>query len=86
MNWATVRQQYPDRWLLVEALNAHSEGDRRILEDLAVIETFSESSSAINAYQALHTVAPERELYVVHGSRATLDITERQWLGIRAAR
>ena len=34
-------------------------------------------------YIQLHREAPERELYVFHTDRETLDITERRWLGIR---
>jgi len=37
-------------------------------------------------YARLHREAPERELYVFHTSRETLDISERQWLGIRTLR
>lgn len=36
-----------------------------------------------NLSEQLHHEAPERELYILHTSRETLDITERRWLGIR---
>jgi hypothetical protein len=86
MNWDEIRQNYPDQWVLVEAIQAHSEADRRILDQLSVIGPFSDSPSAMRSYQQLHTVAPERELYVLHSSRPALDITERRWLGIRGIR
>ena len=31
MQWQDVRSHYPDRWLLVEAIKAHSEDDKRML-------------------------------------------------------
>jgi hypothetical protein len=34
----------------------------------------------------LHRDAPGRDLYVFNTSRETLDIVERQWLGIRGVR
>ena len=62
-----------------------SEANKRILEQLAVIATFPDSVTAMKSYQELHRKAPERELYVFHTSRETLDIAERRWLGIREA-
>ncbi len=85
MKWQEIRTHYPQRWLLVEAIQARSEANKRILEQLAVVGTFSDSGAALKSYQQLHHQAPERELYVFHTSRETLDITERRWLGIRGA-
>src|SRR5207247_15023 len=86
MQWQDIRQHYPHQWLLVEALTAHSTSGKRILEQLAVIDTFPDSGTAMQRYTQLHRDAPERELYVFHTSRETLDIVERQWLGIRGVR
>ncbi len=85
MKWQEICIHYPQRWLLIEAIKARSEANKRILEHLAVIGTFPDSSTALKSYQELHHEAPERELYVFHTSRKTLDITERRWIGIRRA-
>ena len=85
MQWQEIRQHYPQQWLLLEAIKAHSEADKRILDRLAVVSTFSDSVSAMNSYARLHREAPERELYVFHTSREALEIIERRWLGIRGA-
>jgi len=82
MQWQEIRKHYPQQWLLVEAIKARSEANRRILEQLAVVETFSDSPTAMKSYLLLHREAPERELYVFHTSRETLDVTERRWLGV----
>ena len=86
MKWQEIRVHYPQQWLLVEAMKAHSEANKRILEQLAVVDTFPNSVTAMKSYLQLHREVPERELYVFHTSRETLDITERRWLGIRGAR
>jgi len=86
MKWHEIRTHYPQQWLLLEAIKAHSEANKRILEQLAIVGTFSDSSTALKSYQQLHHEAPERELYVFHTSRETLDVTERRWLGIRGVR
>ena len=83
MVWKEIRQHYPQQWLLVEAIKAHSKDNQRILEQLAVVDTFHDSVSAMQRYARLHHEAPQRELYVFHTSRETLDITERHWLGAR---
>jgi len=83
MRWQEICKHYPQQWLLVEAIKAHSEADRRILEQLAVVGAFSDSTTAMKSYLQLHKEAPERELYVFHTSREKLDVTERRWLGVR---
>jgi hypothetical protein len=83
MQWQEIRNHYPQQWLLVEAIKAHSESNKRILEQLAVVGAFPDSVTAMKSYMQLHHEAPERELYVFHTSRETLDIAERRWLGIR---
>ena len=85
MQWQEIRDRYPHQWLLLEAIKARSEASRRVLETLAVVNAFADSASALKAYAALHREAPERELYVFHTSRESLDIAERRWLGVRAS-
>ena len=85
MRWEDIRRHYPQQWLLVEAIMARTEADRRVLEDLAVISAYSDSATAMKAYVRLHHDAPQRELYVFHTSRETLGVIERRWLGIRGA-
>jgi len=85
MQWQEIRNRYPHQWLLLEAIDAHSADGQRILEDLAVLGTYRDGMSAMNAYRELHRRDPLRELYVLHTDRETLEITEVHWLGIRAA-
>lgn len=83
MNWQQSRRHYPGQWLLIEALQAHTQADRRIVEDVAVVGIYDDSPTALDAYKRLHRTAPERELYVAHADRDDLDIVERRWLGVR---
>lgn len=85
MQWEEIRQRYPGRWLLVEAVEAHSDAGRRYLDDLAVVGLFQDSGSAMKSYQDHHHRSPQRELYVLHTDREALDIEEINWLGIRTA-
>jgi len=85
MQWTEIRRTYPGKWLLVEALAAHSRAGKRIVEDLAVVDTFSDGTVAMSGYKVLHRREPGRELYVVHTDREALDIGELHWFGIRVA-
>lgn len=84
MDWDEIRSTYPDQWLVVEALEAHTTSDnQRLLDRLAVIETCPDGSQALQRYRHWHQEYPQREFYFVHTSRKELDIHERQWHGIR---
>jgi len=84
MIWTEICKFYPDQWLVVEALEAHTTADnQRQLSKLAVIERCDDGSIAMQRYRQLHQQFPSREFYFVHTSREELDIRERQWLGIR---
>lgn len=83
MSWEEIRKSFPSRWLLVEATEAHSENERRILDDIAVIDAYPSGKAAMSAYLELHDKAPQRELYVLSTDREVLEIEELRWLGIR---
>lgn len=83
MRWEKVREAYPNQWLIIEAVQAHSEADHRVLDEIAVVETCTDGAQAMQRYRKLHQMYPEREYYFIHTSRVELDIRERQWLGIR---
>ena len=84
MNWSDIRATYPEQWLIVEALEAHTtEDSQRLFDRLAVIETCVDGKTAMQRYRELHQEHPQREFYFIHTSRKELIIHERHWLGIR---
>jgi hypothetical protein len=89
MKWEEVKKVYPSAWLLIEAIEAHTEGENRIIDRISVIDSFQDKSSksAFLKYLELHKDFPDRELYVVHSERESLDIKEQKWagLGVRAS-
>ena len=83
MQWPEIRNAYPDQWLVIEALEAHTTPDRqRILDRLAVVDRCPDGATAFQAYRRLHQQYPQREFYSVHTSREELDIEERRLFGI----
>jgi hypothetical protein len=83
MRWAEVCTAHPDQWLLIEALDAHTEDHRRIIDRIAVVENCADGAAALRRYRELRRERPDRELYFVHTANAVLDIEERSWTGIR---
>jgi len=83
MRWDEIRQQYPDQWLIIDALEAHTRGDRRKLDQMTVVEVCPDGAAAYRRYRELHQQHPQREFYFVHTTREELDIRERHWLGLR---
>jgi hypothetical protein len=86
MKWEEIRARYPHEWLLVEAIEAHSENGKRILDKLVVIDVFPDWQEAMRDYKQLHHKEPTRELFVLHTDHESLDIQERKWLGLRGVR
>lgn len=83
MLWSEVRDSHPGQWLVIEALESHTEKDYRILDQVAVVETCPDGASAMQAYRRLHRQYPTRDFYFIHTSRETLQVRERHWVGVR---
>ena len=84
MKWKDVKSVYNNQWVMIEAVNAHSDGEKRIIDDLSVVEVFGDDSlKAMLKYKEIHRENKQRELYVVHTSREELDIKEKTWIGVR---
>ena len=83
MRWAEIRIHYPDQWLIVDALEAHTEDDRRKVDQMTVVKVCADGATSYQQYRELHRRHPLREFYFVRTAREELDIRERHWLGVR---
>ena len=84
MIWNEVKKAYPSQWILIEAINARTEGDKRIVEQMDVIDSFGEDGdSAFQKYIEFHKIHKEREYYIYHTSNENLNIGVKKWLGVR---
>jgi hypothetical protein len=85
MTWQEIREQNPRKWVLVEAIDAATVGDKRVVHRMAFIGAYDNGHEAMRNYLQMHKEHHSRELYVVHADTEQLEITEKSWLGIRAA-
>ncbi|WP_178019601.1 hypothetical protein [uncultured Paenibacillus sp.] len=83
MKWPKVRKQFPDRWVLFEAISAKSTNQQRQVEELAVISDFDDTNCAWQAYKEHHLADPSREYYIYHTSHEHLEIIEQPFTGVR---
>jgi hypothetical protein len=83
MKWQEIRTRFPQCWVLVEAIEAHTENNHRIVDLLSVIDKYADFFEAMDAYKTVHSQTPKREMYVIHTQSEELKIEEHRWLGLR---
>ncbi|HEY3356621.1 MAG TPA: hypothetical protein VGQ83_25445 [Polyangia bacterium] len=83
MRWPDVRVLHPEQWLVIEAVEAHSDAQHRVLDRIVVVEVCADGAHALRRYRDLRQEHPDRELYFVHTRSPELDILERPWMGVR---
>lgn len=87
MRWEDLKKTTPKQWVIIEAVEAHTEDDNRVIENVQLVEVFGEDNNgALRRYVQLHKDHPDKEYYVVHTSRPELNVKERKWIGIRGIR
>jgi hypothetical protein len=75
MNWQGIRELHPHAWVVVEALDGRTEGEKRVIDKLSVCAVHGENwKGAWEEYKLLHHADKRRELYVLHTDRVELDI------------
>lgn len=86
MLWKEVRERLPHKWLIVETIAARTEGDGRLLEDVAVIEESGDGWAALERQSVWQRQWPDREFHSVHTDQVAPMIREKPMLGIRGIR
>lgn len=75
MDWQTIRAQYPNRWVLIEALDATTQDNQRVISSIRLIASFGDDwREAWESYKTHHHKHPNREFYPVHTTREVLNI------------
>ncbi|MDF2885374.1 MAG: hypothetical protein K0R54_5947 [Clostridiaceae bacterium] len=64
MLWSEVRKTYPDKWIVFDSLKQHEEDNKLIVEELAIVEVFSDLNIAYKYYSNLHKQDKARKLNI----------------------
>lgn len=83
MKWVNIRDQFPNCWVLVEALSAHSISHKRTIDEMSVISDYVNPKEAWATYKNLHFSDPTRELYVFYTGNEQIEVIEQPFTGIR---
>jgi hypothetical protein len=83
MKWSEVRQHFPNRCVLVEALQSETIGNKRIVEEMSVIDDFESGNAAWKMYKQLHGENQTRELYIFHTNNEEIKVIEQPYIGVR---
>ena len=84
MLWSKVRKDYPDCWVVVEALKSQQVDDEKTTSEVTVINSFIDSTEAYRSYQSIHQQEPQRSYYVASTENEALKVKVQYWAGVRA--
>lgn len=80
MLWSEIRKSYPDQWVVMEALKAHTTPDQyRKFDKISVIETCPDGNAAMNCYRHWHRQYPDREFYFTPAEKNWIPGSANGW-------
>lgn len=74
MKWAEVRENYPNKIVLAEALKTSSHNKIQCIEEMSILSVFQNSMDAWEEYKKVHKERPDKELYILHTSREKAEV------------
>ena len=77
MKWEEVRQIYPDKFVKLEVLDSHVEGNKEYVDEVAVIDTVSEDDATKELLKS------EDNILVYHTSKKDITLKIRNRIGLR---
>ena len=81
MRWNEVKRIYPDKFVLLQVLESHIEGDKKYIDDVAIIRAIDDPK------QATHELVNAKPGTIVyHTSRDRIEVLLRRRVGFRGVR
>jgi hypothetical protein len=77
MRWTEVQERFPNEWVVLEVIKAHSRDGHRYIEEVVVIDRYEKSDKAMCRYDELRKEQPNREYCFFHTLRPNLIARER---------
>lgn len=78
MKWEEVRRIYPDRFVLLQILDSHVEGDKKYIDDVAIIKAIDDPR------QATHELVNAKPgTLVYHTKKERVVVLIRRGIGLR---
>ena len=78
MKWEEVRRIYPDSFVLLQILDSHVEGDKKYIDDVAIIKAIDDPSEATH-----ELVNAKPGTLVYHTKKERIEVLIRKSIGLR---
>jgi hypothetical protein len=78
MKWEEVRKIYPNRFVKIQILESHMDGNVRKIDDMSVIKAFNDSKEATR-----ELVRAKDDILVYHTENEKIEIAVKQIFGYR---
>ena len=78
MKWEEVRKIYPEKYVLLQVLESHVEGDKKHIDDVAIIRAIDDSKEAT---RELVNARPGTLVY--HTANDKIEVLIRKSVGFR---
>ena len=83
MQWSEIRKDYPNMWVVIEALKSHVKGNEETIEEVSVVNSFEGSSDAYLNYRKIHKQEPLRNYLFASTAKEELKVKVQYWTGVR---
>lgn len=83
MQWSEVRKDYPNMWVVIEAMTSHVKDNEETIEEVTVVNSFKESSDAYLNYRKIHKQQPQRDYLFASTANKELKVKVQYWTGVR---
>jgi hypothetical protein len=70
MKWNEIREKYPNQFVLLKALKSHVDGDRKIVDDAALVKLIENSKEANELL-----IRSKGDTFVFHTFKEELSLT-----------
>lgn len=78
MKWEEVRKIYPEKFVLLQVLESHVDGDKKYIDDVAIIRAIDDSKEAT---KELVNAKPGTIVY--HTAKDKIEVLIRKRVGFR---
>lgn len=78
MKWEEVRRIYPDSFVLLQILDSYVEGDKKYIDDVAIIKAIDDPSEATH-----ELVNAKPGTLVYHTRKERIEVLIRKGIGLR---
>lgn len=83
MLWSEVCKDFPNSWVIVEALSSHQVENEKTIDDVMVLDAYPDSSDAWKRYKQIKQQKPQGDFLIASTENETLKIKVQRWVGIR---